>query len=384
MQGNGRHILFYRIVRWFIAPGLKAWFRMQAALAPRVSGPCIVIANHTTDWDGLFVSLSFPDHLYFVASEHIFRSRLARGLLRYWLDPIAKRKGGADVGTAMQMLRRLRAGSSVCLFAEGNKSWHGETCPVHPATGTLVKSAGVTLMTYRLEGGYFTSPRWAHTLRRGRMKGSVVRVYPPAQLAAMSAEAINHAIAADIEEDAYQRQQQAPVAFRGKRLAEGIQNTLYLCPRCQQYGTLEGRGDTVACSCGLTGIYTPFGLLQGEGLPFTTLLQWGQWQRETLYADLAQSQGAPVFADDGQTLLRIAEDHSTQILAQGTLTLGSDGLRLGAFHLPLPALRGLEIYGRNTIVFSDDQGARYQVQTARERSALKYFEAYAWLGKGRG
>lgn len=412
MQAYRRHVLFYRVMRRLIGPFLKAYFRFTATPAPAVEGPCLVVANHTTDYDSLFVAMSFPRHMYYVASEHIFRVPLLRAFFRYFLDPVLKRKGGADVNTALQAARRLRAGRNVMLFAEGNKSFHGETGPVHPATGGLAKASGATLVTYRLTGGYFTSPRWAHTLRRGRVTGAVMGVYPPQVLAGMTPEAVNALIARDIREDAYARQREAPVRYRGKRLAEGLENALYLCPRCGGMGTLRGDNARLRCACGLDGVYGDTGALSGKGLPFETLTAWGAWQRAELArraqalpaspdaaanrvenapasADMPASTRTPracppLVWDEAQEIWEVLPDHSVRKVAEGTLTLGPDGLACGAYRLPLNGLEGLEIYGRNTVVFSDGHGGRYQVRSQVERSGLKYFEALALLRGERG
>ncbi len=384
MRGYRRHVCFYAVMRRVLSLPFKRLLRFEAAPVPEVDGPCIIIANHNTDFDSILLGIAFPKHMYFVASEHIFRTRWLRALLQYFLDPIAKRKGGADANTAMQMVRRLRRGCNVALFAEGNKSFDGATCPVHPATGAMVKASGAAMITYRLEGGYFTSPRWSHTLRRGRMKGYPVGVYPPETLAGMSPAQINDTIQKDIFEDAYLRQEEHPVRFRGKRLAEGIQNALYLCPLCNAFGTVTGRDDRVTCGCGLNATYTDTGYLHGGRTPYRTLEAWAQWQRVRLRGLINASAGGPLFQDANQTILRIFPDHRTETVASGTLSIGREGLRCGPFALPLRHLQGLEIYGRNTIVFSDGENNRYQVLSPEERSGLKYFEAFEILREERG
>ncbi|NLI21448.1 MAG: 1-acyl-sn-glycerol-3-phosphate acyltransferase [Clostridiales bacterium] len=379
-----RHVRFYAIMRRLLGPFFRRLLRYQSAPVTVPEGPYIAVANHTTDLDSILLGISFPSHMYFVASEHIFRNAPLRRLLVWLLDPIPKRKGGADVSTAMQMARRLRKGMNVALFAEGNKSFHGATCPVHPATGSMVRACGASLVTYRFEGGYFTSPRWAHTLRRGRMRGYPVGVYGPAELAALSDQQINRLIARDIDEDAYRTQAADPVDFRGKRLAEGIQNALYLCPRCRAYGTLTARGDRLACGCGLSATYTARGMLSGADVPFETLTAWGAWQREALWQRMGDAGEEAFLSDAGQTVLLIHPDHRTETAAQGTLCMSRRGLRCGDFFVPAEELQGLEIYGRNTLVFSDGKGSRYQVRSATERSGLAYYDAYELMRKERG
>jgi hypothetical protein len=383
MQGYRRHVWVYSLLRHMAGYPVRKWLHFQTAPISALKGPYILVSNHNTDFDSILLGSAFPNHMYFVASEHIFRKGWLRRLLVFFLDPIPKRKGGADVSTAMQMIRRLRKGANIALFAEGNKSFHGVTCPVHPATGSLVKAAGVTLVTYKMEGGYFSSPRWSHTVRRGRMKGNLVAQYPAKTLAGMSVSEINRLIARDIHEDAYERQKESPVAFRGKRLAEGIGNALYLCPKCQAFGTITGRDDRVECGCGFSAAYTDMGMLTGNHLPFHTLKAWGEWQRTQLVERIRRAGNEPLFSDENQRMIRIDPDYHTEEVAFGTLSIGKGGLCCGTFHLPIAQLEGLEVYGRNTIVFSDGQGLRYQICSATERSGLKYFDAVTLLREER-
>ena len=90
----------------------------------------LVVANHNMDYDPILVSMAFDDHLYFVASEHVFRWGLLSRLLVWAFAPIARMKGTADAQSAMQILRTLRKGRNVCLFAEGNRSFNGVTGPI--------------------------------------------------------------------------------------------------------------------------------------------------------------------------------------------------------------------------------------------------------------
>ena len=377
MQNYKRHLRFYRGVRKFLGPLIKWIFRLETLPAPEIAGPFIAVSNHVTDIDPLFMSLSFPKHMYFVASEHIFRSPILGGMLKYFLAPISKQKGGADVSTAMQMLRRLKKGMNVGLFAEGNKSFHGAPCPIVPATGSLVKASGATLCTYRLEGGYFTNPRWSHTIRRGRMKGYPVNVYIPEELQKMTGEEVNRIIARDIGEDAYLRQEENPIAYKGKRLAEGIHNALYLCPKCLGRGTLIGEGDLIRCGCGLESRLLNTGYFAGG--PFRTVAAWGAWQKEKLREIIKTLGDEPVFSDSDQEILRILPGHKVEVITRGTMDIGQRGLFCGELHWAFQDIMGLDIYGKNNIVFSDTSGGHYQVRSKKERSGLKYQEAWEIL-----
>ena len=96
--------------------------------------------------------------------------------------------GQAKISLLMACLRKLKAGRSVFIFAEGETSWDGRTQDIFPGIGRMAKIGGVQLLTYRLEGGYLSAPRWGKGIRRGRMQGRIAGVYSPEQLKAMKPE----------------------------------------------------------------------------------------------------------------------------------------------------------------------------------------------------
>ena len=338
-------------------------------------GPMLVVANHNMDFDPILLSMAFEPYLYFVASEHVFRWGLLSRLLVWAFSPIARMKGTADAQSAVHILRRLRRGYNVCLFAEGDRSFNGVTGPILPATGKLARASRASLVTYRLEGGYLSTPRWAFTRRRGRISGELVHVYSPAQLAAMTDEQVNAAIAADLYEDAFARQQQRRQRFAGRRLAEGLEYALYLCPRCGRAGTLRGAGDRFCCDCGLSVRYDEYGFFSGEDAPFSTVRDWDAWQRgetKRLAAAARETPDAPVFSDPGQRLLRIdGKRHRAVPVDEGTLSLSLRELRVGGTAFPLERVTDLALCGRARMVFFSG-GTQYEISAKPACCGYKY------------
>jgi hypothetical protein len=105
-------------------------------------------------------------------------------------------------------------------------------------------------------------------MRRGKMFGHVSGKYSAAQLKNMTNEEVSALIERDLCEDAYARQHVNPVRYRGKHLAEHLETTLYLCPRCKRIGTLHSQNARLTCGCGLQAQYSEFGELSGEACHF--------------------------------------------------------------------------------------------------------------------
>jgi 1-acyl-sn-glycerol-3-phosphate acyltransferase len=366
------------MLRFPVSVFLKAKFNYSYEQAGAIPGPFLLIANHVTDLDPLMVGCSFRQQMYFVASEHLFRKGFLTKLLIWLVAPIARIKGTTDTVSAMNIIRALKHKSNVGLFAEGDKSWNGRTNPLHPTTARLIKAAKATLVTYRLTGGYLSSPRWGPQVRRGKISGKLVNVYSPAALSAMPDEELAAVISRDIAEDAFETQRREPVAYRGENPAEHLENALYVCPSCRRIATLHSRGDTFSCDCGLSVRYNDYGFFEGENKPFETIAQWDDWQEEFLKSYVGSLDDGPVLSDPGQCLFRINTDHSETLVAEGTMALHKDRFVLGDFSVPLDKLYQMGVYGPDMIVFSAE-GSNYEIKSSILRSGRKYLTLYQLL-----
>ena len=369
MDPSKRHRLCWQAAYALLRRPIEKIFRLSHEnTAPR--GPCLIISNHVTDYDPLLLAMSFPrTDLYFVASEHLFRKGLVSRLLLWTMAPISRRKGSQGTDTVKACLRHLKEGHAVCIFAEGDATWDGRSSQVFPATGKLARASGASLMTYRLEGGYLTRPRWSRTLRRGKLFGHPVAVYTPEQLRAMRADEITAVINRDIYEDAWARQREQRVPFRGKRLAERLELALFFCPHCRQIGTLRSEGDRLFCSCGMTVRYKEDGFFDPP-VPFETVAEWEDWQEQKL-RELPTQAGEALFFDDDVRLSRVEAGHRDELLAVGRLAQYPEGLHHGNRVFPLDKVGNMAMVQKHLLLFSFD-GQYYELLSKNGVNFRKY------------
>lgn len=377
MDNYRRHKAFYGVLKRLVAPFFKSIYRYEYKVERGPQAPFIVLANHNMNVDPILLGMSFRQHMYFVASEHIYRWGLVSKLIIWLFAPIARLKGSTDARTAMEIMRQVRKGRNIGIFAEGNRSYNGVTGPIPPATGKLIKAAGGTMVTFKFEGGYFTEPRWAAKKRRGRMRGYVVNTYSPETLQTMSAAEIQAVIEKDLHEDACARQRQQRISFRGKRLAEWLEAALYVCPCCEEIGRLHSEGDSFACECGMRARYTVYGDLEGDALPFSTIAEWDAWQRQQLRQQ-AQS-NAFALRDTGQQLRRILAEKGSELAGEGDLQMDRHAITCGNSSIPIEEISDMAIVSRMTIVFTTKGGEAYEVVSEKPRSAEKYMAYYEYL-----
>lgn len=244
--------------------------------------PFLMISNHVTNDDPFYTGLAYRKApLAYVASEHIFRQGLVSKLLMRYFAPIPRPKADSGVGTVRAVLKRLREGDPVVLFAEGDCTWNGVSGSIFPATGKLAKASGVPLVTYRLERGYLTRPRWSKNRRKGRMHGRLVGIYSPEELKKMSPDELDRVINRDIFYDAWAAQREDPVPFRSKAPAEGLERALFICPECGDADCMASNGSSFFCrTCGAGWTVDEYGFLKGPS--FGTVAEWDAWQRSAV------------------------------------------------------------------------------------------------------
>lgn len=334
--------------------------------------PYIVVANHLTEVDMLMLGGAFAEHMYFVAGEHLLRTK-AGPKIKWAQDPIFTYKGAPSIDTMREVIRKIRAGHNVMIFPEGSRSFNGETVKLDSGIAKLVKTAGCALATYHIEGGYFVAPRWAYTTRTGPMKGHIVNIYSSEEVRSMSKEELTDCINRDIYENAYETQRRNMYTYKGERLAEGLENYLVRCSCCGAFDSMVTEDDRFRCTeCGQSGRYTPQGFLEGEGLRFDSVYDWGVWsENETCEYIKAFEGDGPVFTDTDTVLYEVLSDHSRVDLASGEVKGYTDRLETGGDTFRFEDINGMDmLYFGKTLVFSYKK--RNMAITGEHFHAIKY------------
>ena len=366
-----KHAFFYRLLRPLVILFIKIRFGYRYEKARNLPENYIVLSNHTTDYDLLFVAASFPRMMYFVGSEHISRWGFLYKFLRFCFDPIMRPKGASAASTVKEMMRRAKSGANLCLFAEGVRSWDGAPCPIAPSTAKMVQRMGCGLVTYRITGGYFASPMWAGaSVRRGPVHGAPVHVFTAEQLAAMDTNELYRIIVDDLGENAYERQLADPKPYKRKALAEGLENLLFLCPLCKERDTFRTLDDTATCSsCGLSFRYNQLGML--EDGPYSTAQDFHAWQK----SEVAQHVERDMVYTAGTASLSTVKGHVQTPVTSGPVSMDTQALRCGELEFPLNTITDLAMHGQHTIVFTADK-VYYELVIGEGWNALKFFLYY--------
>lgn len=374
-----RHKKIWRLSHWLVKGYFSHKYKYSYEKVEKMDGPCLILPNHSCFLDPILVGLSFKTtHMYFMASEHVYRKGFISKVLYWTFQPIAKMKGSSDTLAVMKSIRALRSGKNVCLFPEGNRTFNGSTGYIADAIGKLVKTSGANLVTYKLTGGYFTNPRWGYGIRSGKMTGSIVSVYPKEQLKEMTPAEITSIIRRDLKEDAYERQKENPVRYKGKNRAVGMECALCVCPKCRSIGTLATEGNYIFCkNCNTKTEYTEYCCFSDEFM-FKTIQEWDLWQDEFFktYIEQMKNSTEPLFSDENMECKILTADHTEKNLGIGNFYQYIDRIEFksadSSFSIPISELPDIALYGKDGLVFSDASGVHYEMKGTTLKNVRKY------------
>ncbi len=128
-------------------------------------GPVVLVSNHQTYLDPLFVAAAIIRRVDFLTLE----SSHQRRSLGWWLNyshciPIT---GHSSAGGFRTALRRLAAGGIIGVFPEGERSRDGTLGPFTPAPLLLASRSEAPIVPIRISGGMKVYPRDRRVPRRG-------------------------------------------------------------------------------------------------------------------------------------------------------------------------------------------------------------------------
>ena len=222
--------------RWFLVViVVKAVFRWIFKLTSEntkalpSSGPAILLANHVTLLDPIWVGSLLRRHIYYAANEDIFRNPITGALAR-WTGAFPIRKAATDMSAVRKMIRHLRDGRVVALYPEGVRTWDGTNTPLRPGIARLIQKMKVPIVGCRQERGYLALPRWARVYRGIPVHGVYKRIYQGNDIPDDLDKIIDD-ISGFIENRDYDLNV-SDSRYKRRGLAVDVTKLIYRCPLC--------------------------------------------------------------------------------------------------------------------------------------------------------
>jgi hypothetical protein len=254
-----RHWFYLKIFRTIFGPFFKWYYRFKAPkIKIKESGPYLILANHTSEFDIIFMDMLFDAPLYFVASDQLLNSGKGSWFLKYFFNPIPKSKSMADLTVVKKMLQVIKEKGNIAIYPEGNATMHGGQLYMPEAIAKLIKFLNIPVMFLNIHGLYLSSPRWSYHRKFGPSTIEQKSVYTPDFFASMNDGEVYDFVKKELDTKLFVAPQ--TTVYRGKNRAEGLHKLIFMCPTCDQGITMYSQGHELRCNaCDFKGYYDEYG-----------------------------------------------------------------------------------------------------------------------------
>lgn len=322
-----------RFVWWLLALFCRLRYKGKIKIhfkneAGKLERPSIVLCNHGSFIDFVFAgSLLAKERPHFIAARLYFYHKWLGRILRY-VGCIPKSMFTADLENAKSCLKVLSSGSIIAMMPEARLSTAGKFEDIQDSTYKFLQRFDVPIYVLHLYGDYFADPKWGN----GARKGSVVEVelkplFKAGEIKDVSLEEVERRVKAEISYDEFEWLKTRPeITYKSKKLAEGLENILAICPNCGGKHTFTSKKRTITCSnCGMQAtLDSRYAFVDKK--PFENFSVWYDWQMEELRKEIAEN---PEFKLESKVELRHSSKNGkglTRHAGEGICVLDKTGL----------------------------------------------------------
>jgi len=152
---------------YFLCKGIcKILFRFRVVGEENVPkrGSVILASNHVSYLDPIFVGISLPRKIHYMAKEEIFRNPLLSWFMRkLQAFPVSRdRVGPTSMKRALQVIKKEKM---ILLFPEGTRGDGKTLLRAKPGIGAIAEKSGAPIVPVFLQGPEKVLPRGSWRLR---------------------------------------------------------------------------------------------------------------------------------------------------------------------------------------------------------------------------
>lgn len=320
--------LMYRCVAvWFFLKGVRV--KIHRKCDKKLQSPCIVLCNHGSFVDFFFAAKTLKGNNFNFVTARLYFYHKYLGRMLKWLGCFPKSMFATDIESTKNCLRVLKEGRILAMMPEARLSTVGEFEDIQDNTYSFLKKTGMPVYTICFRGDHLADPKWGNGFRRGAVvEAELEQLFTSEQLEEMTCEQIGEAVEQRLYYDEFAWLETRPgIRYRNRRLAEGLENILTVCPNCGGHYTISTKKRKIFCdNCGLlTEMDKRYGFT-GD-FRFQNYAQWYRWQKEQLRQRI---EADPDYRLESQVRLQHGDERGkrlTRDAGEGTCVLSREGLR---------------------------------------------------------
>jgi 1-acyl-sn-glycerol-3-phosphate acyltransferase len=146
---------WYDLVKTALFYTFTTAFSLRSAGGHRVpaTGPVLLVANHQSFLDPLFLGVAVPRYMTYLTRETLHRNRLLAGLMTSLGSIPIDHRGFSREGL-QQTLDALNRGACIGVFPEGERTHDGTLKPFKPGVSLLIKRTKAAIVPAGIAGAY--------------------------------------------------------------------------------------------------------------------------------------------------------------------------------------------------------------------------------------
>lgn len=147
--------MFYKFLRLIGKPVFYLIFfpKIIGKRNTKNKGKAIVISNHISMWDPLFIAVVFRRQIYWMGKVELFKNKLTRAFFRA-VKAFPVRRGEGDLAAIRHAFRILREGKLFGIFPEGKRIKSGDASKFEPGVSMIALKNNSPIIPLYIQGEY--------------------------------------------------------------------------------------------------------------------------------------------------------------------------------------------------------------------------------------
>lgn len=147
--------MFYKILIAIVRAFVKVVFRVRVVGEENIprDGGCIVCANHSSNWDPVFLIVLLTRRIYFMAKAELFKVPLLGWLIKS-IGMIPVKRTSADISAVRTSISVLKDGKALGIFPSGRRVKKGEDAAAKSGVAFIAVKAAVPVVPIYIETTY--------------------------------------------------------------------------------------------------------------------------------------------------------------------------------------------------------------------------------------
>ena len=254
----------------------------------KIEKPALILSNHSSNHDYKFIETAvWPKRINFLSTYYWFTFKKLRPWLRY-IGAIPKLQFATDINAMRKIRYVLKKNKGIIYIApEGTVYANGHLCYISPAIVKIIENLKVNVYSATIKGAGLGCGKWQKINSKGLVEMEMKPLFKAEELDDYTKVEIYQKLVAALTYDDFEFQKERGFKIKGNHKAEGIDDLLFVCPKCGEEFYLKAEGNDIWCNkCDFkTTIDDNFRFIydaenQGKPWAFENYILWYDWQLE--------------------------------------------------------------------------------------------------------